>query len=503
MQVLCGQCGKVSTVDDATSKAPVECPHCGRTIAVADAESQDSGKDNHESPAAKREGFAVTARHVVPRKISLTCGKCGKNFFVSARKAGHRDVCPACHTAVRIPYPDDDTTLKLPDGRPIGPKAAESETENEPAWTEQDDLAVTPAPRPASGKRARGVSKGATVRDTASAGAARARRRKVNLLLAVALGLALTVAAAAVRLIPLLFQPEPPASRGMSGPAETDRPPRQRPHLPARASIPERSPRPESKAERPEPRKPAAPRKKVDGGPAPGLRVLGVETDVFAPGGRIPAAAGSWYVAVRMEVRAGGEPLELDTLFGQSVVLATSSGRHFAQGPAGIGDPLSGRAAESPETLPPGKAKMLMFVFEVPGRVKGGELTIRDVGRVSLPPVKPAPTPAPEAILGTFTEVPPRNLKPLLRDPVMAAIQGSPGQQILVRPGPNFFHVTIEPCGADGTARSIGNGLYEASLKHDDQALQCTIRLARAGRTLILYLADKPFHQIVFQRNEK
>ena len=113
---------------------------------------------------------------------------------------------------------------------------------------------------------------------------------------------------------------------------------------------------------------------------------------------------------------------------------------------------------------------------------------------------KPVPPRPASNVAGTYHEAPPRNLQPMLRDPVMAAIQSAPGHQIVVKEGETALAVSIPAASVSGTARPGDSGMYQAVLRNGAAELKCAMRMTQDGKGLILYLADQPFHQITYAR---
>jgi len=182
------------------------------------------------------------------------------------------------------------------------------------------------------------------------------------------------------------------------------------------------------------------------------------------------------------------------------VALVLKSGRLRALGLVTDGKSLA-RSVASDELIGAGQTRVLTFLFEAPLDTRTGRLTIRGVGSAPVPKLRSA-TIAPSAIMGRFDESPPRNLKPLMRNPVMAAIQAAGHQRIHVRRlrREKGLHVFLEPLRMRSVASPAGNGVYNVTFTHEKHKLRCKLRLARGGRTLILYLADKPFHQITYAK---
>jgi hypothetical protein len=143
----------------------------------------------------------------------------------------------------------------------------------------------------------------------------------------------------------------------------------------------------------------------------------------------------------------------------------------------------------------------LTLLFVVPSTLAHARLSVHPAeAMVDLPPA-PKELPA-GAIVGTFVEKPPRNLQPLLRSPVMEALQGTPNQTLEVRQGKDKegFEVSVPAAGVSGSVKAIRLGLYQGLLSAHDQTLMCKFRLAEEGKLLILYMSDEPFHQITYQK---
>jgi hypothetical protein len=114
---------------------------------------------------------------------------------------------------------------------------------------------------------------------------------------------------------------------------------------------------------------------------------------------------------------------------------------------------------------------------------------------------RPEATLANAELAGTWAEISPRALKPLLKDPVCAAIQDTPpqDQRLIVSVVKNTFTVRMPIAGVGGVATKIPeyDRLFDAELTGPGTTLKCKLRLAQGPR-LVLYLQDEPFYQLVF-----
>jgi hypothetical protein len=228
--------------------------------------------------------------------------------------------------------------------------------------------------------------------------------------------------------------------------------------------------------------------------------VNSVSASLFAADGYFPAPVDQVYVkvAVTVKVPAKGEKL-----------LLASDGPFLQDGDkqlsSSLGTVVEGKtvvpvpAVKQSYAIEPGASRTMTLLFAVPSTLASARLSILSA-EVTLdlhPAAKELPA---DAIVGTFAERPPRNLQPLLRNPVMEAVQNAPNQTLEVRKGTDGFDISVPGAGVRGSIKAIRPGLYQGPLKARDQSLLCRFRLADEGKLLILYLSDEPFHQMTYQK---
>lgn len=470
MQVLCGQCGKTIDVDDDQAGAAIACPECQHEIAVPrfdeDIEAEPDLEDSVYDLPAEDEGFADQAKEAMARKVQVVCGSCNRNLSVSARLSGKNARCPACGVKIRIPFPDE------------GEEEAELEhvTAAESEKTEQLDLASpeaefarsqAPAPRKIAPK-ATGPSK--------------------------TFWLGLGVAAAALIVVSVLVSsyvfgpgethPDPGDGSGntqLGGSQGTAKPPVKPAPVKTRPAV--TIPKPVAK---------------------PTVAVIAEAFDDFAGNGYRPARLGQTYWHITAEVKAGQQPLVFRT-FGPDVTVTVAGIPISSLGtlPEDMAPPIPGHkrtvalaAEEDPQKF--------TFVFEVPVATTTGTFKLGDAAGIAVKASRSAHPPPAGKLAGLYREKPPRNLKPLLRDPVMRALQATPDQKIYIhsRAG-GQFQVAIPAAGVLGTAKPALAGVYETVLRYEDSRLPCKLRSCGDGDRLILYLSDQPFHQITYNRAGK
>ena len=537
MRVLCGQCGQLNELEDDYGEPDVACSRCGRMIPVAAvAEGQPGGAG--EAPAvepanageSEEPGFAEQARQSTGRKIPVTCPNCGKTVQVSARVAGRKARCKGCDHPLEIPYPDDleefelpalykgegeyETGLVLlppPQADEPEPERPQVETESAVELVPQPDLAPEPVAHELAELAAlnTGADLAALDRDldfvqalpthSEETGqlvsafqdfhegkqAARARSaRGPGILRWLIL---LTIAAAAIMLPLLVVVPILTRDDANSGIASVRPDDGEEPNDGTTRPVVAPATKAATTGTKPAP-KPVV----------PGCEVLAITSMPFIADGYFPASAGSLYWRITANVSAGREQISFATS-GSDVRLVFGNERFASLGePAGNEGLFPARGRQTTISLQPGEARKATFLFEVPTDLTRGRLFIRGVTYEDI--VLPAPQQLLPAarLAGTYQETPPRHLKPMLRDPVMAAIQAAGRQEMVVSPDAQGIRVTIPAARVTGVGKQVAPGLFRTILKRRDHSLDAAVRFVEGGRRVVLYLADRPYHQLTY-----
>jgi hypothetical protein len=218
---------------------------------------------------------------------------------------------------------------------------------------------------------------------------------------------------------------------------------------------------------------------------------------VLLPGKSRPAALGRVYCIVSAGIRAGRDPLQLN-LDVERLMLEFQDGAVSAIGLLPRNDWRSGLTGEAPLELAPDGYQAVTIVFEVPEDFESGTVQIASLGSIRVESVYQLGQPDPA---GSYQELPPRHLKPLLRDPVMRRIQdqAAVNLEISAASEKGLYRVKLTPVGLAGTARPVGNGVYELSLSGRAGRLDCHLRQVDA-ETMLLYLRESAYHQITLGR---
>jgi len=458
VQVLCGHCAKAVEVEDSLAGTTVACPHCGEDIDIPLFDESMIEEAVASGRLQEAEGFAGKVREAMARKIRVVCGSCGRGLTVAAARAGKKANCPACGKRIRIPYPTQRHDVEL---REPPEKAHEEllEIVDIETGAETDELdpgggaAATKARGP--GLRAPGRTK-STWAVVCIVGAVIA----VGLALGIWLGSAIwprqefDALETAPDIAPARSRP-PTDFRRVEAPE-----PRERPHY---------------------------------------LKLIEARSDVFAVDGYRPAAPWKIYWKLKLQLVAGADGLRIET-YGDGIQLKVGTKTIPSLGTVGAAGAVRLGARRETIELSPGASRLIEALFEVPVSARVGRLSVRGVGQAQVGPIAAATEPGPLGAVGSYAESAPRNLRPLLGDPVMSAIQSAAAQTLIVARDGNELTVEIPAAGVAGTVRSLGGGVYEALLKYGEHSLTCKLRSIRRGKAIILYLKDEPFHQLTYAK---
>lgn len=501
MQLLCGKCGGTVEVDEGQSGAEVPCEKCGNNISIP--KLADEGLEpNALEYAGEDDGFAGQAKEAMEKKIRVLCGACGRGLKASMRMAGQKVRCPACNKKILIPYPDEE--VKAPDADGIAAEAEEKAGQRtgkaekrqaelvgaEAKAGARKDLRETTGPAAASLAEDEQDEVGILLMDVGeSAGATLPEARTPHVPTWIMLGaVGMALLALGMWLWLDVFAPRPAAPSDGGGSTNGGK------QVAVDAGGGQAAVPGTTKANGPKP-------------PADAhlgtVRLIGNgKLDVFAGSGRGVAQPDSLFLHLRLTVRAGTEALDIQ--LPADVVLRV--GRHTI---ASLGRPdafgRTNRSASQRIRIGPGAVSdVFAVVFRLPEQLLG-EAETAVVGITGAKPLtvqglKASRGPR-KLAAGVYREKRPRNLKPLLRDPVMRAIQSAPDHQLVVHDdGGGSLALSIPRAGVSGQAHRGDNGVYEATLAKAGEAatLECKLRPFDGGKRLLLYLADEPFHQLTY-----
>jgi len=539
VQLLCGQCGNTLDFEDSKGGVTVDCWHCGRVLPapLPNQEDFEAGLPDDFLEPEKDTGYAMLVREAMTRKIHVACGSCGRGLTVSFALAGKRARCPACKDLIRIPFPEEGEDIEVkPAEAPKPTELAREPGRFQPAIALDDGEALANLADAAAASEAEAVpfealaraaaeyeqdtyrGYGAAVEDegrdrldllaawtapptngvdalaqaelTEAASAAPQIARRQQLLqkrnrvsargwLAVA-AIVLVTVGAGLWLVPKLLPKGTGPTVAKPGPGKGGTTPK--------PVTPKPKPKPKTPKPKPKPQpKPAT------------CDVVAAWADPFAGEGYAPARPDRVYRKITALVQAGDKPVSLKT-YGPDITLSVGGEKYASLGSPASAGLLAMHPAQQTVEMEPRASKRVTFLFDLPAdpaSFGAGVLDVESIAKVGVPA---AAVPAGDipAEPTKFVEAPPRNLRPMLQHPVMAAIQGAINQTLVLSNGGAVLKITLPEASVSGTATETSPGHYQAQLKQDNATLACRLRVLDQGKRVILYLADEPFHEITY-----
>jgi hypothetical protein len=447
---------------------PVRCSHCNRDISVHASRLEESAQEANQPCRHEEEEFASAARKAMSKTTYLVaeCDRCKRRLQVSIRQAGKKCRCPSCNHMLRVPFPgeQDEDDIDVEDTFPEDPQ--------------QDMDVMASAALEAS-------SAGGTSRMPRRRVRARGSWRKPVVLAGGAFGTALIL----IVLLLSIGNRDNQVPAGQSSQTSAQ--------LPAQPEVPLEAP----DAARPEtpPQPPVEPAGSDVPDPIASAQVRKVSTSmgVLLPGSRRPAALEKLYCLVTAGIRAGDEPVQV-TLDAARLILEFDTDAVSAMGVLPQSD-WRNRPTRSMEVqLAPQGYETVTILFEVPRTFRRGTLEVASLGQLEIDAeYQPAAMP----LEGVYQESPPRHLKPLLRDPVMRAIQNLQlvHIEISAKADQSPPRVTLAEVELAGTAQAVSEDIYRLELSGPAGQLECHLRQVD-GETLLLYLDASHYHQITLRK---
>ncbi len=227
-------------------------------------------------------------------------------------------------------------------------------------------------------------------------------------------------------------------------------------------------------------------------------KYIGANWYPFASEDFFPARPGKLYCELTVEIQAGAQTFVFSNT-GKAVMLKYAKKTIVSLGePVSLNDTLLPRQAQSRTIMiKPHTSEMVSFLFELPVEAQNVLLEIPPLPSQSI--TLPSPPYSMQPLGGQYVELPPRNCRPLLRNKVSSAIQAAPNHTLDVRHKDGVLTVAIPAAKVKGFGKYIDEDLYELTLKNNLGSLTCKLRQLEDDR-IILYLSDKPMHQITYQR---
>lgn len=481
------------------------CPHCGRVMDFGELDESGQTVEVLSQEDDLADEFLTKARLALKKKLLVVCGACHQRLTIEQRLGGKVVRCVACGGQIRVPgMGQDEPQVDQPSTQ------SPQEQEEEPRNQADGQVSAAEEPVAASG-RAPARATGKNKRHVAPAPSRRGSHGKRNILAVV--GCAVLLAGAAVTVLLILDEPQPaepvvqePPPKVAAGPNPTPReshstpaqstpsvwetPPAPAPPTPTFMGL--ESPSPGGVASGSPPAADTQPKPKPKPPPTNGRVSIASADMSFLENGLPPAVGRQTYLELEvvfspadgevriapesMQVQAGQQPCKLAAL-----------------GASGAGQKL---LPPSALVVPAGQAFRQRLVFLVPEDFSAGKLTVVGAGEAQVS--SPRRFVPPPGLEGRFVESQ-RFLRVGFDQPLLEKIRRGDRGQLLLRRAGDGVRVDLPELGLGGQATPVPEGGWSLALGDGQGQLTCRLRLVEPDR-LVLYLSDRPYHQIVYER---
>jgi len=451
MQLICGQCGKLSTMQGASDEVSLlQCPVCDHTVEInfflPETDEPFFAEEGELIEEDGDIGYAQLAERALQERILVICAACGSKMRIARRLAGQKIKCVSCSKQILIPrvYSEDEDDLEG-----IG-------------------LKIGGFDEPALASIAKEVRKSSREKKTTKYSAkkvgmfAENPHLKYYVMAGVVAFAVLLIIVIGHAVISSMNSDETKSGAGKNGILDTSRSLR---HV-----------------------------RKVS--------IVDQKTSMFASGSSCPAMPGSIYCHLSVSVSAGSSDLEFRT-FGDSAMLEIDGNTYESLGEV-VSSAIPVKARKSICNMYAGVKEQITLLFEIPERSGKGRLRLKGFeDNLQMEIVLPSSDIDPDHFIGEYVEAG-RNLKPLLRDNVMRAIQlNYPSTLSIRKDGGNALQLLVPGAGVSGANISMKGNLWEFRLKKGTDSIRCRALLLPNERgKLILYLRNEPMYQIVYRRKE-
>lgn len=488
MQLRCGQCGKhlVLPMPEATVQY-ARCDDCGHEIWIesfvnpelvampAPVEFVTDGVD-----------FSELARKALRERVMVSCVHCNGKLKVSKRMVGQQVNCVLCGQEFKIPdlYEEDEFDRYL-----------------EPTAAARAQLSGNVS---AAGNADRKVNMN------------RAQQRKQLITMGIAAAAALAIAITAL----IYFGGEsenatPADSQNLANGQGWPLKPPKNPANPNKISPPDNSGNPKGNQTADNTQNPRPPKNDEQGQkpvnpPAKDFRLSVIPQQArwaksIAGCSALPKP-GNLFLIVNLKIRALKNVPELAN-FHKSLRIKLADETYYS-----IGSPPQNSASsllpvplmQQKISIAQNTTKDLTCVFELPARQAEGQLIAQSAKPVSVRiPLRAAKL---NSLAGTYKEILPRRLVPVMENPIRYALQCAPGasltistQQKNIDSESPQYDIEIPQANIKGQLIETDPGVFDATLKLGTYVLNCKFYGLPDTKQCILYLSSKPGYQLIYK----
>ena len=465
MEILCSNCGKTFSFRQDLIGRDIRCPYCGHVVRAALISKSDSksAKGTEDEADVKTETtsqeefpdeFVTKAKLLLRKKLLVVCESCGKRLTVEQRLEGKTVRCPSCQAFVHVPTISAESAMEH--------HLAAIQAEREGAIEVTPITSFPPADIPQA-RPSRSIS-----------------WSKWLIVIILAAGLGISIAYIGYALIGS-SEDSSSSKQGVSPKIHETK---------VHENIPATRP-----AVSTMPTKPSEP---VVVNIPPMVKLIETHTSAITDN-HIPAEVGKVFLYVTCHISAGSNDLKISPV--RDVSIDCKEGQIPSIGICDENLPILQIAKENDLIIKARKHRRIKFIFIVPEGISMAMLMIKGMENIILPELKQPFPISLSGLVGKYIESG-RYLKLEFGNPIMEKFRLSSRHYLIIRKRQDKYTIFIPQLGIQGVIlqRANDRNEYPVILSAGGDTLRCRIRAIDSGKRIILYLSNKPYHQVIYSK---
>ncbi|MCD6378749.1 MAG: hypothetical protein J7L99_07870 [Planctomycetes bacterium] len=475
MEILCSNCGKTFSLRQDLIGHDIRCPYCGHVVRAAlisesDSKSAKGTKDEADvktettSQEEFPDEFATKAKLLLRKKLLVVCESCGKRLTVEQRLEGKTVRCPSCQAFVHVPTISAESAME----HHLAAIRAEREGIAEAVPLAAKSTGNTAPATPATTRQ---------VRRSRSIGWS-----KWLMVIVLAAGLGIS----AVYIGYILIGSSEDSNSAKQGVSPKIHETKVQENIPATRTAVSTMP--------------TRPSKPVVVNIPPTIKLIKTYTSAISDN-HIPAEPGKVFLYVFCGISAGSGDLKISPC--KDVFIDCKEGQIPS---VGIYDEILALlqlARKDDFIIKARQHRRVKFVFVIPEGISMAMLKSKVMENILLPNLTKPFSVSLSGLVGRYIESG-RYLKLEFDNPIMEKFRLSSRHYLIIRKCQDKYVMFIPQLGISGIIlqKDDDRNEYPVILSVGGDTLRCRFRAIDSGKRIILYLSDKPYHQLIYSKKE-
>lgn len=244
---------------------------------------------------------------------------------------------------------------------------------------------------------------------------------------------------------------------------------------------------------------PTRPSKPVVVNIPPTIKLIKTYTSAIS-NNHIPAEPGKVFLYVSCDISAGSGDLKISPC--KDVFIDCKEGQIPAIGIYDENLALLQLARKDDLIIKARQHRQVKFVFVIPEGISTAMLKSKGMENVLLPNLTKPFSVSLSGLVGRYIESG-RYLKLEFNNPIMEKFRLSSRHYLIIRKRQDKYTIFIPQLGIKGIIHQGENqyaNTFSVRLSDNQRSLNCYIRAVNSGKKIILYLSDKRYHQVMYEK---